>query len=58
MSACMGEKIFRGLSLLLVAAVVAFAARMLWPRSLETVMRIRRAVCPPPLPPAGWRRRA
>lgn len=54
----MREKIFRGLSLLLVAAVVAFAARMLWPRSLETVMRIRRAVCPPPLPPAGWRRRA
>ena len=57
MSECMGEKIFRGLSLLLAAAVVAFAARMLWPRSLETV-RIRRAVCLPPSPPAGWRRRA
>lgn len=57
MSECMGEKIFRGLSLLLAAAVVAFAARMLWPRSLETV-RIRRAACPPPSPPAGWRRRA
>ena len=31
----MREKIFRGLPLLLAAAVVAFAAWMLWPRSLE-----------------------